>query len=329
MTLSRYRVIHNGYVDFGSVSFTSKHVHVRNVKKMRLAQEYNAKIEERLADWFLKRGLDSGVLYRHLIGWDGRAITIPVFDAEGQFLFFKYRRAPWTEDGPKYWYAKEGGKVSLYNADQLPGNPDIVICEGEFDCLALEAQGIPAVTSTGGAGSFQEAWVPLFAGKNVFVCLDNDKAGLEGAIRICKMIDGAKIVPLPEGVKDVSDFFAAGRIWEDFMRLVKHAWRPEFPKESPRPKRRVGGSGAGKLTASDIQAAKDVPIRDLVGTQVTSAGFTRCPFHDERTASFRIFPDNHAHCFGCNFHGDAIDFVMKSHDGMMFADAVKFLTNKL
>lgn len=43
--------------------------------------------------------------------------------------------------------------------------------------------------------------------------------------------------------------------------------------------------------------------------------FIRCPFHNERTPSFVIFPDNGFKCFGCGAHGQgAIDFVMKLMD---------------
>jgi DNA primase len=36
-----------------------------------------------------------------------------------------------------------------------------------------------------------------------------------------------------------------------------------------------------------------------------------CPFHDEKTPSFFVFPDNHFKCFGCGEHGDAVDFIQK------------------
>ena len=32
-----------------------------------------------------------------------------------------------------------------------------------------------------------------------------------------------------------------------------------------------------------------------------------CPFHTEKTPSFTIYPDHHAHCYGCDWKGDVID----------------------
>lgn len=76
-----------------------------------------------------------------------------------------------------------------------------------------------------------------------------------------------------------------------------------------------------------------ISLRDLVerdGHKVTHAGGCLwracCPFHRERTSSFYIYPDNHAHCFGCGFHGDVFHYVMK-RDNCDFKTAVERLDN--
>lgn len=38
------------------------------------------------------------------------------------------------------------------------------------------------------------------------------------------------------------------------------------------------------------------------------SGFIRCPFHQERTPSMKLY-DRRFHCFGCGAHGTVIDFV--------------------
>ncbi len=48
-----------------------------------------------------------------------------------------------------------------------------------------------------------------------------------------------------------------------------------------------------------------------------------CPFHAERTPSFTIY-DDHAHCFGCGWHGDAFD-LLQQRDGLSFQAAVEQL----
>ncbi len=48
-----------------------------------------------------------------------------------------------------------------------------------------------------------------------------------------------------------------------------------------------------------------------------------CPFHAERTPSFTVY-DDHAHCFGCDWHGDVFKFVQE-RDGCTFPQAVEYL----
>lgn len=77
----------------------------------------------------------------------------------------------------------------------------------------------------------------------------------------------------------------------------------------------------------DIESARKYPIEDLYSgnlRKVTNRLQGLCPFHEEKTPSFFIFPDNHFHCFGCQEHGSAIDFLMKTRD-MDFVSAVKEL----
>lgn len=38
-----------------------------------------------------------------------------------------------------------------------------------------------------------------------------------------------------------------------------------------------------------------------------------CPFHNENTPSFCVYTDNWYHCYGCNAHGNFIDYLMKKH----------------
>lgn len=52
-------------------------------------------------------------------------------------------------------------------------------------------------------------------------------------------------------------------------------------------------------------------------------GYLRCPFHHERTASLKVFPDGW-HCFGCGAGGSVIDFTMKLFS-LTFPQAVRRL----
>lgn len=52
-----------------------------------------------------------------------------------------------------------------------------------------------------------------------------------------------------------------------------------------------------------------------------------CPFHHEKTPSFKVSNDNgYYYCFGCGAHGDVITFVMES-EKVKFAEAVEIIAN--
>ena len=63
--------------------------------------------------------------------------------------------------------------------------------------------------------------------------------------------------------------------------------------------------------SENIKAALDIDrVVSFYGYEPNRQGFVSCPFHSERTASFKIYPkSNSFYCFGCGAGGDVIDFV--------------------
>lgn len=71
---------------------------------------------------------------------------------------------------------------------------------------------------------------------------------------------------------------------------------------------------------------KTYSMRDILsryGIQPNRAGFIRCPFHKEKTASMKIYQDSY-YCFGCGAHGDVFDFV-SAMDNLTFREAFREL----
>lgn len=77
-----------------------------------------------------------------------------------------------------------------------------------------------------------------------------------------------------------------------------------------------------------------IDLVDLINTQVPlrkksgSNYFARCPFHNEKSASFSVSqPKQFYYCFGCGAHGNAIDFMMQ-HDRLNFPEAIETLARQ-
>ena len=51
-------------------------------------------------------------------------------------------------------------------------------------------------------------------------------------------------------------------------------------------------------------------VAKFYGLQINRSGMACCPFHEERTPSFKVYED-HFYCFGCGATGDCTGFVAK------------------
>jgi len=198
----------------------------------------------------------------------------------------------------------------------------LIVCEGEFDRLVLEAHGIAAVTSTGGAASFRREWADeLTTIPELYLCFDHDVAGHRGALRVGQLLSHAKMVELPDEVGpggDVTDFFVRlGRTQDDFQQILDAAVSIPVPPATLPVAPLEGWSWPFNELShriADIKAA--VTIVDVVSHYVPlkSSGDAwrgHCPFHDDHHPSLMVYPATGTfHCFGCPRHGDVITFLM-------------------
>ena len=68
-------------------------------------------------------------------------------------------------------------------------------------------------------------------------------------------------------------------------------------------------------------------VCDMYGISVDRAGFARCCFHDDSTASMKIYNGRRGyHCFGCHSGGDVLDFTQK-YFGLDFPAALRKLND--
>jgi len=187
------------------------------------AHHYAQAISDRALGYLAGRGISEQTAARFRLGtitdpieghqgYEGW-LAIPYFTALDLCVGFKFRR---LDDGKPKYGAPVGQKSHLFNVvATLSATKSIVICEGEFDAIIMEANcGIPAVGVPGVA-----AWKPyyqkLFNGFDiVYVVGDNDvkedgtNPGAEFSRRVASEVSNSQIVTLPPGL-DITDFYLA------------------------------------------------------------------------------------------------------------------------
>lgn len=302
---------------------------------IELAQHYHAGITERIRAYLNGRGIADPVLDRFLIGWSGWRITIPITNRRGEVVSFKLAKDPEDDADTPKMLSTPGASAELYGWEWLKIRPPrVVVCEGEFDRLVLESLGVPAVTSTAGAGTFRSEWADaLREVPEVFACFDRDAAGEQGANRVARLVPSARIVQLPEDVGpggDVTDYFVRlGRTVADFDTLLAAAQPVQLPTDRTTTTRIAPGDSPWPRADLD-ELKQHVSLQDVVGRYVALVQqgrrlVGRCPFHDDRQPSFVIYPDQQRfHCFGCAAHGDVLAFLMRV-ESLRFPEAVQAL----
>ncbi len=299
------------------------------------AELYHEALPPHIRRYLNARGIPDPVIERAQLGWNGERITIPVYDREDRLVFYKLGKSPEDRaDSPKMLYDPPGVTAELYGWDTLRILPPfVIVCEGEYDRLVLEARGFPAVTGTSGAAVFKKDWAEAIAKiPFIYICYDNDAAGRAGARRVTHLTPHARIVTLPPEVGeggDVTDFFVRlKRSREDFVTLLKES-TPLPPPGTPRPHH--AHRTEPQLAKSDIARLKAaVRIEDIIRQYVVlrpsgKALMGRCCFHEDRNPSLAVFPKTQSfYCFGCQRGGDVISFLMAA-EHLTFTEAVNVL----
>jgi len=90
----------------------------------------------------------------------------------------------------------------------------------------------------------------------------------------------------------------------------------------------------GRISDEDVRRVRDATdLVSLVGERVVLKQKGRlfwgnCPFHQEKTPSFKIDPATQLwHCFGCGLGGDAYGFVMRT-EGVEFGESIRMLADR-
>jgi len=168
----------------------------------------------------MQRGFTSDTIKRFNLGYDGEYISIPYYQNK-ELVNIKYQSIK-----EKRFKREEGCASTLFNIDNVDYKKDIILCEGENDCIAAVQLGFENVTSVPtGAGSFNNEWIDYFdsCAGNFYICYDNDPAGEQGAEKLSNRIGIERCYRVSLPAKDFNDCLMAGFSKNDIQEYFDKA----------------------------------------------------------------------------------------------------------
>jgi twinkle protein len=155
-----------------------------------------------------KRGFTRETLDHFKVGaFDNDTAMLPYY-RNGELINVKYR----SITDKKKMRTETNAEPILFNRDQIYDNR-LIICEGEYDAMALYYYGLDAVSVPMGAKNLQwidTEWEYLETFDEIYLCFDMDQAGQEAARLVAARLGEwrCRIVRLPK--KDANECLLAG-----------------------------------------------------------------------------------------------------------------------
>jgi DNA primase catalytic core len=138
-----------------------------------------------------------------------KSITVPIFNENEQVVGLYGRNI----EGKRHLYLK-GPHRGVFNHRIFKATDEIILTESIIDALSLYKEGFKNVTSSYGTSGFTEEHLKLLKEnsiKSVYIAYDNDSSGQSHAQKIARELtkEGitCKRIHLPEGIKDINDYF--------------------------------------------------------------------------------------------------------------------------
>lgn len=131
---------------------------------------------------------------------DSMRVVIPYFGADGEIIYWNARSYSKLQEGPKYLGAS--GRHPLYVRPSWKAQETVVVVEGVFDSIAVEAHTKYTAASLGGK-CIPMYLLPDLIGlctRRIILLLDND--ALTDALKLRARLQTkrqVKIIPLPVG----------------------------------------------------------------------------------------------------------------------------------
>lgn len=228
--------------------------------------------------------------------------------------------------------------LPLYGSERLARlavGASVAVTEGEKATEALWSLGVNAVgTVTGASSTPGEDALAVLLPFDVVLWPDHDEAGDAHMTRVAATLlrlgGGARRLTWgTEKGDDAADFVVRGgtRVTADLLMQAATPWKLEPADVKPRPRAVYSRADDDSRVTTAKMTMAQVAL-DRLGAprkQDARSMWWCCPFHSERTASFKVdLREPFFRCFGCGARGDVFSFL-RQLDGLDFKHALSEL----
>lgn len=164
---------------------------------------------------FIKRAWSVESIKKFKLGWLDEKVLIPIYEELDNRKLVNIRKYDVLHKTKEKFVGVRGyNQMRLWPPQNLI-HDIVIVFAGEPDTILADQLGFPAVTFTGGEGSFKESLLTNFKNKKVYICYDVDETGRKAAKlvadRISKHANETRIIRLPDKILplkgDFTDFF--------------------------------------------------------------------------------------------------------------------------
>lgn len=152
-----------------------------------------------------KMNISEGMHYIPAKEKECNTIQFPYY-LKGELINIKYRT------GDKSWAIESGCELILYNIDSTIGQKDVIVTEGEFDCISFVESGYSSVVSVpngaNGTAYLDNYIEEYFDDKEtIYIAVDTDTKGILLRDELVRRfgIERCKVVAYGDGCKDANE----------------------------------------------------------------------------------------------------------------------------
>lgn len=189
----------------------------------KLYNIYHKQMNNEALDYLRERGINEETVKKFSIGFEKDVIGFKSYNNEFSGYFHNRVIFPLVsieektvdligrtidDKEPKY-KSLIGVDDVFFNEQVLNAAEDVILCNSIFDVLSLDQAKLPSICMVSNHLSNQQ--IEKLMEKRVFLAFGNDEIGRRETIRVSKLIQNKVrelyILHLPEGLKDINDFF--------------------------------------------------------------------------------------------------------------------------